>query len=278
MPRDLTKRRGEGASVLDVIKRNNVNVVGTGSRTIMLSHGFGCDQGAWRAVVPALVGDYRVVLFDHVGAGLSDLTAYDPQKYATLQGYAGDVREIMAALDLHDVVFVGHSVACMIGMLAATAEPERFASLVMVCPSPCYVDEPGYRGGFSRQDLDELLEVVDSNFLGWSRATAPSIMGNPDRPELGEELVGTFCRTDPAIAREFARVTFLSDHRADLPLCQTPTLVLQTRADMVAPEEVGAYVAAHMPCAELIVTEATGHCPHISAPDETAAAIRRFIA
>ena len=260
-----------------VLKRNNVTVFGDGPRTIVFAHGFGCDQGAWRDVAPAFTTDCRTVLYDHLGAGNSDLSAYVPERYDTLQGYVQDTLDILEALDLHDVVYVGHSVAAMIGMLAAIEMPKRFASLVMVCPSPCYVDEPGYTGGFSRDDIDEMLEIVDSNFLGWSRATAPAIMGNADRPELGTSLRDSFCRTDPTIAKQFARVTFLSDNRADLARCATPTLVLQTRADMIAPEAVGAYVANRMPNAEMVKMDATGHCPHMSAPAETIAAIRTFL-
>ncbi|MET0239761.1 MAG: alpha/beta hydrolase [Sphingobium sp.] len=262
---------------MSVLRRNNVHVSGDGARTIIFAHGFGCDQTAWKTVAPAFQQDYRTIMFDHVGAGASDLSAYRSDRYGSLHGYKQDVLEIFEALDLNHAIFVGHSVSSMIGMLAAIEAPERFASLVMVCPSPCYVDEPGYVGGFDREDLEELLEVVDSNFLGWSRQAAPSIMGNPERPELGMQLTQSFCRTDPAIAREFARVTFLSDHRADLPRCTTPTLVLQTLADMVAPVEVGAYIAQEMPAADLVVMDATGHCPHMSAPAETIAAIRRHI-
>jgi len=245
---------------------------------MVFAHGFGCDQFAWNAVRPAFNGSYRTIAFDHVGAGNSDLSAFDPDRYDSLHGYARDLLEILEELEVTDAIFVGHSVAAMIGLIAAIEAPDRFSSLIMVCPSPSYIDEPGYVGGFSRTDIDELLEVVDSNFLGWSRQTAPAIMGNADRPELGVELGNSFCRTDPEIARHFARVTFLSDNRADLPRCMTPSLVLQTRADMIAPGEVGHYVAAQMPNAELHLMEASGHCPHMSAPAETIAAIRHYLA
>ncbi|WP_434453305.1 alpha/beta fold hydrolase [Lentzea sp. E54] len=244
----------------------------------MFAHGFGCDQNMWRTVVPAFADSHMIVLFDHVGAGRSDLTAWRPDRYATLRGYAADVLEICADLDLRDVVFVGHSVSAMIGALAVLEEPERFSSLVMVGPSPRYVDDDGYRGGFSAADIDELLDSLDSNYLGWSAAMAPAIMGNPDRPELGNELVESFCRTDPDIARHFARVTFLSDNRADLPNITVPTLVLQCRDDVIAAQEVGEFVHRAIPDSELMVLDATGHCPHLSAPEATVAAIDGFLA
>ncbi len=244
---------------------------------MVFAHGFGCDQHMWRLVAPHFADEYRLVLFDHVGAGASDATAYDPVRHSTLQGYADDVLEICRELDLHDLVFVGHSVSSMIGVLAARAEPERFARLVLVTPSPRYVDDGSYVGGFSEADIDELLESLDSNYLGWSSAMAPAIMGNPDRPQLGEELTTSFCRSDPHIAREFARVTFLSDNRADLPQVSTPTLVLQCTDDVIAPPSVGRYVQQVMPDASLVMLDATGHCPHLSAPEQTAEAIAEFL-
>ena len=216
---------------MDVRARNNVRISGRADAQPMLfAHGFGCDQNMWRHVAPAFEDRYQVVLFDHVGAGGSDPAAYDPEKYATLDGYAADVVEIVRELDLRDVVFVGHSVSSMIGALAAIAEPERFANLVMVGPSPRYIDDDDYVGGFSEADIDELLDSLDSNYLGWSAAMAPVIVGNADRPELGQELTESFCRTDPRSPASFARVTFLSDTRADLPRIATPTLVLQCSA------------------------------------------------
>ena len=206
---------------------------------MLFAHGFGCDQNMWRFVAPEFEDDYRVVLFDHVGAGGSDLGAYDHDRYDSLDGYTRDVLEICDALELTGLTFVGHSVSAMVGVLAAIAEPARFARLVLVSPSPRYIDENGYVGGFSRGDIDELLESLDSNFLGWSSAMAPVIMGNPERPELGEELTDSFCRTDPEIAAHFARVTFLSDNRSDLAKLRTPTLVLQCSNDAIAPRERG---------------------------------------
>ena len=263
---------------MSALARHNVQVRGVpDAQPIVFAHGFGCDQNMWRFVTPEFEEAYRVVLFDHVGAGRSDLSAYEPDRYSSLRGYAQDVLAICEDLDLHDVVFVGHSVSAMIGVLAAVEQPERFARLVLVGPSPRYVDADGYTGGFSRDDIDGLLESLDSNYLGWSSAMAPVIMGNADRPELGEELINSFCSTDPEIARRFARVTFLSDNRDDLGRVQTPTVVLQCSDDAIAPDAVGEYVAARIPGAELVRLRATGHCPNLSAPDETAAAIKSFL-
>jgi sigma-B regulation protein RsbQ len=244
---------------------------------MVFAHGFGCDQAMWRFVAPDFAVDHRVVLFDHVGAGNSDLSAYDPEKYGTLRGYASDVVEICRELGLADVVFVGHSVSAMIGVLALQQAPELFGALVMVGPNPRYVDDGDYVGGFSRDDIGGLLDALDSNHLGWSAQMAPVIMGNPDRPELTEELTNSFCRTDPAIARQFARVTFLSDNRADLPGVAVPTLVLQCSQDVIAPDVVGEFVHRQIPGSVLTRLAATGHVPHLSAPEETTAAIRAFL-
>jgi sigma-B regulation protein RsbQ len=244
---------------------------------MLFAHGFGCDQNMWHRVWPAFAGDHRVVLFDHVGAGGSDVQAYDPDRYASLEGYAHDVLDICRALDLADVVFVGHSVSAMIGVLAAAAEPERFGRLVLVGPSPRYIDDDDYVGGFTREDIDGLLESLESNYLGWSATMAPVIAGNADRPEFGQELTESFCRADPDIAARFARVTFLSDNRRDLARVRTPSLVLQCTDDAIAPEPVGAYVHARLPGSRLVQLEATGHCPNLSAPEETIAAIKAFL-
>jgi sigma-B regulation protein RsbQ len=264
---------------MSAIARNNVQVHGAaGARPMLFAHGFGCDQNMWRYVWPAFAADHRIVLFDHVGAGGSDLSAFDPDRYATLDGYAQDVLEICRELDLDDVVFVGHSVASMMGVLAAAAEPGRFGALVLVGPSPRYIDDAGYVGGFTREDIEGLLDSMDSNYLGWSSAMAPVIMGNGERPELGTELTNSFCRTDPDIARQFARTTFTSDNRADLARVTTPSLVLQCADDPIAPEAVGAYVADALAGSRFVQLEATGHCPNLSAPDETIAAIKAFLA
>jgi sigma-B regulation protein RsbQ len=262
---------------VSVRERNHVVVSGTaGGRPMLFAHGYGCDQQMWRHVTPAF-DDFQVVCFDHVGAGRSDLAAYDPARYASLEGYATDVLEICDALDLRDVVYVGHSVAAMIGVLAANREPDRFAALVLVGPSPRYLDDVGYVGGFSAADIDELLGALDANYLGWSQAMAPVIVGNADRPQLGAELTASFCRTDPEIAKRFARATFLADNRADLAHVAVPTLVLQCTEDVIAPPAVGRYVADHIAGSELVTLDATGHCPNLSAPEETAAAIARFV-
>jgi sigma-B regulation protein RsbQ len=258
--------------------RNRVRVTGVDDgRPMVFAHGFGCDQEMWRFVAPEFEPDHRVVLFDHVGSGRSDLSAYDPAKYGSLRGYAADVVELCRELELADVVFVAHSVSSMIGVLAHQQAPELFGALVMIGPSPRYVDDGDYTGGFSRADIAGLLESLDSNHLGWARAMAPVIMGNPDRPELTEELANSFCRTDPDIARQFARVSFLSDNRADLPGVCVPTLVLQCSADAIAPEVVGRYVHQQIPGSVFTQLAATGHCPHLSSPEETTAAIRAFL-
>ena len=262
---------------MDVAGRFNVTEAGRpGGQPMLFAHGYGCDQNMWRLVTPRFADEFRIVLFDLVGAGGSDLSAYDPARYAALDGYAADILEIVHALDLRDVILVGHSVSATIGALAVIAEPDRFARLVMVGPSPRYIDDDGYTGGFTEQDIAELLESLDSNYLGWSGAMAPVIMGNPDRPELAAELTESFCRTDPDIARRFARVTFLSDNRADLARVPVPTLVLQCTDDVIAPVSVGEYVAATVPDSTLVMLNATGHCPHLSAPEETADAIAAF--
>ena len=264
---------------MSVLQRHNVTERGNSSGPpLLFAHGFGCDQNMWRHVWPAFADDYRIVLFDYLGNGGSDSSAFDPERYASLDGYAGDVLEICRELGLSEVVFVGHSVSAMIGALAAAAEPGRFARLVMIGPSPRYIDDEGYTGGFSEQDIHELLESLESNYLGWSRSMAPVIIGNPDRPELGEELTNTFCRADPKIAAHFARVTFLSDNRDDLERVSTPSLVMQCSEDVIAPQSVGQFVTGRMPNCRMVQLEATGHCPNLSAPGETIAAIESFLA
>jgi len=265
-------------SLDSVVKKNNVHLSGReGAQAIVFAHGFGCDQNMWRFVAPAFEKDYRIVLFDHVGSGGSDLEAYSRARYDSLQGYADDVLDLCHALDLPRPIFVGHSVSAMIGVLAAVKEPDRFDRLILVGPSPRYVNDGEYVGGFTREDIEGLLESLDSNYLGWSSAMAPVIMANPERPELGAELTNSFCRTDPEIASHFARVTFLSDNRADLPKVKTPSLILQCSDDVIAPTGVGDYVHARMPDSALVRMKATGHCPNLSAPEETIAAIQAFL-
>jgi len=259
------------------LRRHNVTIRGSGDRTMMFAHGFGCDQTMWEPVACQFEEDFRVVLFDYVGHGRSDLAAYSPERYSSLQGYAQDVVEIGEALGLRNAVFVGHSVSAMIGALASLKDPAMFSELVMVGPSPRYIDDEGYRGGFSRAQIDELLEFLADNHLGWSAAMAPAIMGNADRPELGARLENSFCSTDPDIARDFARVTFLSDNRKDLASIRVRTLVLQCSDDIIAPVEVGEYVHARLPKSAFRMLQATGHCPNLSAPDQVTAAIREFV-
>ncbi|MGJ8696191.1 MAG: alpha/beta fold hydrolase [Verrucomicrobiaceae bacterium] len=263
---------------MSVTNRNNVVVKGKDGHAAMLfAHGFGCDQNMWRLVTPAFEDDYQVVLFDHVGAGKSDLAAYSTEKYGKLEGYAEDIVEIGKELGLKDAIFVGHSVSAMIGVIAAGMVPGMFKALVLVGPSPCYIDEEGYRGGFSEAEIEELLESLDSNHFGWSMSMAPVIMGNPDRGELGQELAESFCRTDPEIAKHFARTTFLSDYRESLGATEVPSLILQCSNDVIAPLEVGEYVHSQMKNSTLVVMKATGHCPNLSAPEETIEAIKSFL-
>ncbi|MEV0889037.1 alpha/beta fold hydrolase [Streptomyces microflavus] len=263
---------------MGIRERNNVTVTGRADGPVLLlAHGFGCDQNLWRLMLPGLAAKYQVVLFDYVGSGRADTTAWDERRYSSLDGYAADVLEVSEELDLRDVTFVGHSVSAMVGVLAAAKAPQRISRLVMVAPSPCYIDDDGYRGGFSTEDIDELLESLESNYLGWSAAMAPVIMGNADRPELGEELTASFCATDPDMARVFARTTFLSDSREDLKTVAVPTLVLECEQDVIAPREVGAYVHAAIPGSRLVTLKATGHCPQLSAPQATTEAITGFL-
>jgi sigma-B regulation protein RsbQ len=262
---------------LSVLRRHNVNISGSGRRAMVFAHGFGCDQNMWRFVAPEFERDFRVILFDHLGCGGSDLSAYDADRHASLNGYAEDVVAICRELGVEGGVFVGHSVSAMIGVLAAKQAPELFDEIVMVGPSPRYIDDEGYVGGFSEAQIQELLEFLDSNHMGWSQAMAPVIMGNADRPELGEELTNSFCRTDPDIAKRFARATFLSDNRGDLEGLEARVLVLQCSQDVIAPQAVGEYVHGRLPNSRLVTLDATGHCPNLSAPEETVAAIRAFV-
>ncbi|HEX8903866.1 MAG TPA: alpha/beta hydrolase [Longimicrobiaceae bacterium] len=261
----------------DILTRNNVRASGRGRQPMLFAHGFGCDQNMWRYVAPAFEDDYRVVLFDYVGSGKSDLSAYDPRRYSALDGYAQDVLDVVHALDLHDVIVVGHSVSSMIAVLAANREPERFARLILIGPSPRYVNDPPYVGGFERGDIEGLLEMMEHNYIGWASFLAPAIMKNPDRPELGAELTDSFCSTDPVISRRFAEATFLSDNRDDLARVTVPSLILQCSDDMVAPAEVGEYVHRQTPGSTLRLMKATGHCPHMSHPEETIELIREYL-
>jgi sigma-B regulation protein RsbQ len=260
-----------------IIHQLNALVTGVGTKPMMFAHGFGCDQNMWRFVAPAFEAEFRTILFDYVGAGGSDLQAYDADKYSSLEGYAEDVVALARALDVRGGIFVGHSVSAMIGLIAARMAPQLFETLVLVGPSPRYIDDDDYVGGFTEPQIHELLDYLDDNYMGWSRAMAPAIMGNPERPGLGEELTNSFCRSDPDIAKRFARTTFLSDNRQDLGQVDARVLILQCREDVIAPVNVGEYVHQAIPGSELVILEATGHCPNLSAPDETIAAIKAFV-
>jgi sigma-B regulation protein RsbQ len=262
---------------MSVLQRNHVNVRGSGPPMVFV-HGFGCDQNMWRLLAPYFAETHTCILLDLVGCGQSDLSAYDRQKYSTLEGYAADLCEVLAAVTAAPAVCVGHSVSAMIGLLANLRSPDQFLAQVMVGPSPCYINDGDYFGGFARSDIQALLETLDANYLGWSSNMAPAIMGAPDQPELAVELTNSFCRTDPDIARHFAHVTFLSDHRAQLPLLQAPTLVLQCSQDLIAPRAVGEYMQRAIPNCTLRIIENVGHCPHLSAPSASSEAIQQFLA
>jgi sigma-B regulation protein RsbQ len=263
---------------LDVLTRNNVHVSGAGTQPMMFAHGFGCDQNMWRYVTPAFEDGYRIVLFDYVGSGRSDLRAYDARRYGSLDGYARDILDICDALQLDDVILIGHSVSSIIAVLAANREPSRFEHLILIGPSPRYInDQPDYVGGFERAEIEGLLEMMDKNYIGWANFLAPAIMKNPERPELGEELTASFCSTDPVIARRFAEATFFADNRDDLAQVRVPSLILQCSEDMIAPLEVGEYTHRQLQGSTLRVLDATGHCPHMSHPEETIRAISEYL-
>ncbi len=257
--------------------RNNVRIAGRGAETLVFAHGYGCDQNMWRYVAPAFEEQFRTVVFDQVGAGSSDLSHYNASKYGGLDGYADDLIDLCRELQLCETVFIGHSVAAMIGILASLKAPELFRKLILVGPSPRYIDDDDYIGGFSAAQIDELLEFLGNNHMGWSSAMAPVIMGNGERPELAEELTESFCRMDPVIAREFARVTFTSDNRADLAQVTTPTLILQCSDDIIAPPAVGEFIHRQIAGSTLVQLRATGHCPNLSAPEEVIEAIRAYV-
>jgi sigma-B regulation protein RsbQ len=260
-----------------IVRRNNVCVLGNGQQPMLFAHGFGCDQNMWRFITPAFEKDYKIVLFDYVGAGKSDIASYYPERYASLQGYAQDVLEICGALELRDIIFIGHSVSAMVGLLAAIEEPGYFQKLIMVGPSPRYINDENYTGGFERADIEGLLETMEKNYIGWANFLAPNIMGNGERPQLAAELTESFCSTDPVIARQFAKTTFFSDNRHDLDKLKTPSLILQCSDDIIAPLEVGEYLFQHLSNSELRVMKAKGHCPHLSEPAETISLIQNYL-
>jgi sigma-B regulation protein RsbQ len=261
---------------MNVRKRNNIKVLGSGDRTLMFAHGYGCDQSMWRHITPSFP-DYRIVLFDYVGSGDSDASAFDQTRYSTLKGYAADVVEIIDELGLERINFVGHSVSSMIGALAAIERPDSFESLTMIGPSPCYINDGEYVGGFERADIEGLLQSLESNHVAWSASMAPVIMGSANSPEVSAELEASFCRMDPFLAHHFARVTFLSDNRADLPQVSARTLILQCQKDAIAGLEVGEYVHKCLPNSQFVLMDATGHCPHMSAPEKVTQALKNFL-
>jgi len=263
----------------EVLDRNNVSIRGRlDGPTIVFAHGFGCDQNMWRFVTPAFETTHRLVLFDYVGCGGSDVSAFQPARYATLDGYVRDLLEVCDAADVHDAIFVGHSVSAMIGLLAAQRQPGRFERLAMVSPSPHYLNDPPYTGGLERRDVEELLSLMDHNYIGWASHLAPLVMGNGDRPQLAAELQQSFCSTDPVAAKAFARATFFADNRADLVNAPAPSLIIQVRDDPIAPVAVGQYMHERMPRSEIVVIDASGHCPHMSHPDLTLEAMHAFVA
>lgn len=261
----------------NIVRRNNVHLFGKGEQPMLFAHGFGCDQNMWRFITPAFEEDYRIILFDYVGAGKSDITSYNVERYSSLQGYAQDVLDVCEELQLKDVIFVGHSVSSMIGLLAALERPDYFSNMIMVGPSPCYINEDGYVGGFERKDIEELLETMEKNYIGWANFLAPNVMRNKERPQLSEELKESFCSNDPLIANQFAKATFFSDNRKDLTKLKVPTLILQCSDDIIAPGEVGNYVHQNMPQSTLKIMEAKGHCPHLSEPEETIKLIQEYL-
>ena len=262
---------------MNALKRNNVKVIGKGVKPMLFAHGYGCDQNMWRFITPAFYDDYKIVLFDHIGFGNSDVLSYSKERYASLRDYATDVLEICQELELQDVIYVGHSVSAMIGVLAAIQEPERFSKLILICPSPSFINDGDYVGGFTREAIDGLLQSLESDYLGWANTIAPVIMGNEDRPELSQELAGSFCKSHREIATDFAHLTFLSDNRQDLPQVKSDTLILQCSEDAIAPVAVGEYVNKHIAGSKLVLLDATGHCPNLSAPAATIAAIKSFL-
>lgn len=261
-----------------VLRRNNVNVTGADTdRTIVFAHGFGCDQNMWRFVTPAFERTHRLVLFDYVGCGHSDATAFTPGRYGSLDGYARDLLEVCDALELRGATLVAHSVSAMVGLLASIEQPGRFSRVVMIGPSPCYINDPPYVGGFERKDMDDLLTLMDHNYIGWATFLAPVVMGPAAQPQRTAELEQSFCSTDPVTAKTFARATFYADNRADLARATVPSLIVQIRDDAIAPMAVGEYLREHMPASELTVLEASGHCPHMSHPELTIEVIREFV-
>ena len=262
---------------LDIIKRHNVRIFGKGTQPLLFAHGLACDQQVWRLVTTSFENNYKIILFDFIGSGQSDISYYDKEKYSSLRGYAEDILDICSALELQNIIFVGHSVSSMIGMLAAITRPDLFFKLIMVGPSPRYINDKEYYGGFERREIDELINFMETNYIKWASYFAPLAMANPDRPELSRELIEGFCKSDPSITIGFARVTFLSDNRTDLPRLQISTLILQTEEDIVAPRQVGEYIHRNIPKSTLYVMKAKGHFPQLSAFEETVDLIIKYL-
>ena|SRR5688500_9876448 len=256
---------------------HNIHITGNGTQPMLFAHGFGCDQTIWRYVTEAFEDKYKVILFDYIGSGKSDITYYNKERHSALQGYADDVLTICKDLQLQDVIFIGHSVSCMIGMLAAIRQPELFSQLIMISPSPCYINDGDYKGGFERKQVDELFETMEHNLIEWASFLGPAIMGNPDKPELGEEMKERFCQGDAEITKKFARVSFFSDSRDQLKLLKIPSLIMQCREDVLVPTVIGHYMQDQMQQSTLLHLQATGHCPHLSAPNETINVIRNYL-
>jgi sigma-B regulation protein RsbQ len=260
-----------------LLKKNNVSIHGFGSKIMIFSHGYGCSKSMWRLIAPSFFDTHKVVLLDLVGSGDSDTAVYDFNKYSTLEAYADDIIELCDSQKWSSVVFVGHSVSSMIGVLFAKKRPDLISELIMIGPSPCYINKESYEGGFAESDIHDLLDSMDSNYLGWSSFITPVIMNNPDRPELSEELKNSFCRTEPAIAKHFGRVTFLSDNREDLKLVHAKSLIIQSEVDSIAPIVVGTYISENMSNAQFSLIDTVGHCPHLSHPEKTIEAMKSFL-
>ena len=265
-------------SHLNILSRNNVHVQGNNGPLLLYAHGFGCNQTMWNQVTPYFESTHRQVLFDYVGSGKSDLASFDVKRYSSLQGYAQDVLDVCDALGLSNgVTFVGHSVSCSVGLLASIARPELFDRLVLLGPSPCFLNHPpDYLGGFEREDLEGLLSLMDQNYIGWANYLAPVVSGETEAGALTGELSDSFCSTDPTVARVFAQTTFFSDNRADLPLVSRPCLILQHREDALAPLGVGEYMHANLQGSTLKVLDVAGHCGHMSQPFLVAEAMRNY--
>ncbi|WP_316806398.1 alpha/beta hydrolase [Pedobacter agri] len=260
-----------------ILIRNNVKILGQGSQVIMFAHGFGCAQSSWKYITDAFLEDYRVILFDYVGSGQSDQNQYDYHKYSTLEGYACDVIDIIEALGLKDIIFVGHSVSSMIGMIAALQIPESFKKLIFIGPSPRYLNDRDYIGGFESADIESIFTQIAEDYVGWTKGISPAVMDKAEQPELADFLQECFEETEPSIALAFAMATFKADYRHQIKNLRVPSLTLQSSNDMMAPQSAGEYIHQNTRDNFLVVMKATGHFPHISEPKETIREIKDFI-